>query len=111
MSLTPFTLTLLKHVEEHEGPSSEKPLLGMARRLSTENSKWKIPAHRVLLSLITHAPDPEYIVREFWEELKNCGNTSILSLCQLHYFCVMLNLRSSQAWRWRAVLLHRINIR
>ena len=76
--LSSFIVALLKYIDKFP----EKPLLGMAQRLSTENSKWKIPAHRILLSLITHSLDSEYTAREFWQELKNCGNFSILSLCQ-----------------------------
>ena len=64
-----------------EGDGSTGPLLlGTARRSGAEWSSLNVPAHRLLKALITHAPSPQTIAKEFLVELGKCGNVLVETL-------------------------------
>ena len=67
--LASYPLALLKLMGE-----GEHPPLGMARRSGVlESPALSVPAHKLLEALITHAPSPETIAKEFLAELGKCG--------------------------------------
>lgn len=78
MEVATFALALLKLMAKQEG-SATNPPLGVAKRAGVETSVFNLPAHRVLLALIEHAPAPETIAREFLTELGQCGTPGWLN--------------------------------
>ena len=64
-------LALLKLMDEDDGSAGQPPL-GIARRFDVESSTFNLPAHRLLKALITHAPSPETIAKQFLFKLGKC---------------------------------------
>ena len=62
--VTSYSLALLKLMDERY-ESTRQPPLGIARRVGAESSTFDMPAHKILLALITHAQSPETIAKEF----------------------------------------------
>lgn len=79
LEIVTFPLALLKLMAKQEGLATN-PLLGVAKRAGVETSVFNLPAHRVLLVLIEHAPSPETIAREFLTELGQCGIPGVTEL-------------------------------
>lgn len=77
-----YPLALLKLMDEVYS-STGWPPLGIAKRHGIESSTYDIPAHKILQALITHAPSPKSIAKEFLFELQKCGNVLVVMLCVL----------------------------
>jgi hypothetical protein len=77
--ITSYSLALLKLMDESY-KSTGQPFLGIAKRVGVESSTFNLPAHKVLLALITHAQSPDSIAREMLVELGNCGNSLVETL-------------------------------
>ncbi|KAF8731166.1 hypothetical protein AX14_005065 [Amanita brunnescens Koide BX004] len=79
--LASYPLALLKLMGE-----GEHPPLGMARRSGVlESPALSVPAHKLLEALITHAPSPETIAKEFLAELGKCGIALVETLANEVY--------------------------
>ena len=77
--ITSYSLALLKLMDESY-ESTGQPFLGIAKRVGVESSTFNLPAHKVLLALITHAQSPESIAREMLFELGKCKNSIVETL-------------------------------
>lgn len=85
MSQVPsYPLALLKLMNEGDGSTGQPPL-GISKRLGLESSAYNVPAHIILQALITHAPSPKTIAKEFLRELGQCGNSLIKTLAEEVY--------------------------
>ena len=77
--VTSYPLALLKLMDEGE-VSTDQPPLGISKRLGVESSAYNVPAHEILQALITHAPSPKTIAKEFLFELGKCGIVPVARL-------------------------------
>jgi len=73
-------LTLVGNQYVQNGANEDHAPFGMAMRLDTRRRKYRQTAHRLLRTLIEHAPSPEAVAREFLNELANCENPAVESL-------------------------------
>jgi hypothetical protein len=74
-----YPLALLKLMDEDYG-STKQPPLGIAKRYGVQSSAYNVPAHKIMQALITHAPSPKTIAKEFLFELGKCGNVLVVAL-------------------------------
>ena len=77
--VTSYSLALLKLMDERY-ESTRQPPLGIARRVGAESSTFDMPAHKILIALITHAQSPETIAKELLIEIGKCGNGLVEAL-------------------------------
>ncbi|KAF8343254.1 hypothetical protein F5887DRAFT_974072 [Amanita rubescens] len=79
-----YPLALLKLMDEGDGSTEQLPL-GIAKRHGVESSAYDVPAHKILQALITHAPSPTTIAKEFLFELGKYGNALVETLAEEVY--------------------------
>ncbi|KAF8633762.1 hypothetical protein AX15_001268 [Amanita polypyramis BW_CC] len=79
-----YPLALLKLMDEGDG-STGQPSLGIAKRYGVESSAYNVPAHKMLQALITYAPSPQTIAKEFLFELRKCENVLAVTLAEEVY--------------------------
>jgi hypothetical protein len=77
--ITSYPLALLKLMDEGF-QSTKHPPLGIATRVGVESSTFDLPAHKILLALITYAQSPEIFANEILFELGKCGNPIVETL-------------------------------
>jgi hypothetical protein len=80
--VTSYSLALLNLMDEGDGSTGQPPL-GIAKHYGVQSSAYNLPAHKILQALITHAPSPETIAKEFLFELGKCENVVVVTLGML----------------------------
>lgn len=79
MALAEYPLALLNLMEKDE-KSATNPPLGIAKRIGSQRPIYDLPAHRFLLALISNAPSPDTIAKEFLKTLHGCNIPAVVKL-------------------------------